>query len=102
VTAVFVGLAAVACSGARNEGLDAAALPVDVRPSYELFAQRCSKCHSLSRPLESGITDDAFWAKYVERMRRQPSSGIAPSDVPTILRFLHYYSESARKDRGAR
>jgi hypothetical protein len=91
----------VACAAGRSEGLDVATLPPDVRPDYELFAQRCSKCHSLARPLESGITDDSFWAKYVERMRRQPSSGISPSDVQSVLRFLHYYSEDQKKRRGA-
>jgi len=68
------------------------ALPANVRADYRVFAQKCSKCHSLSRPLESGITSDVYWGEYVERMRRQPSSGISPADVVPILRFLHYYS----------
>lgn len=85
--------ALAACAAGRSEGLDVATLPVEVRPDYELFAQRCSKCHSLARPLESGIKEDAFWKKYVERMRRQPGSGISPADEIPILRFLHYYSQ---------
>ena len=85
-------IAWLSCSSGRREGVDVASLPPDVRPDYELFAQRCSKCHSLARPLESGITDDGFWKEYVERMRRQPSSGISPEDEVPILRFLHYYS----------
>jgi hypothetical protein len=89
------------CSVGRSEGLDAASLPPEVRPDYELFAERCSKCHSLARPLESGITDDVFWKKYVERMRRQPGSGISPADEERILRFLHYYSLE-KKDRQGR
>ena len=84
--------AIAACAAARSEGLDVASLPPEVRPDYELFADRCSRCHSLARPLESGITDDVFWKKYVERMRRQPGSGISPADEIPILRFLHYYS----------
>ncbi len=102
---VFVALVVstilvVACSGGRGEGVDVAALPEDVRPEYQLFSVRCSKCHSLARPLQSGITDDAYWAIYVERMRRQPSSGIAPSDVPPILAFLHYFSQEQLARRG--
>jgi hypothetical protein len=77
-----------------SEGLDSAALPEEVREDYALFAQRCSKCHSLARPLQSGITDDEYWRSYVERMRRQPGSGIAPDEVPHILQFLHYYASS--------
>jgi hypothetical protein len=88
------------CSRAgHGEGLDVARLPPDVRQDYSVFAQRCSKCHSLSRPLESGITQDAYWAAYVARMRRQPGSGISLADEVPILRFLHYYSsEQARRD----
>ena len=89
---LLLSAAIAACAAARSEGLDVETLPVEVRADYELFAVRCSKCHSLARPLESGITDDAFWKEYVERMRRQPSSGISPADEISILRFLHYYS----------
>lgn len=83
-----------ACSSFRADGVNVAKLPPDVRGDYEVFAQRCSKCHSLARPLGSGIDDDEYWRWYVERMRRQPSSGISPADEAPILRFLHYYSET--------
>src|SRR5256885_16136139 len=76
----------------RFEGLDPRQMPVEVRADYALFAQRCSKCHSLARPLQSGIIGDDYWADYVERMRRQPGSGISPEDATLILRFLHYFS----------
>ena len=72
-------------------------LPESVRADYAVFAQRCSKCHSLSRPLNSGIVDDDYWAMYVARMRRQPGSGISPEDAKEILRFLHYYSLEERR-----
>jgi len=85
-------LLAAACATAGRDGLDAAQLPVEVRPDYALFARRCSKCHQLARPLGSGIRDDARWADYVDRMRRQPGSGISRADTGPILRFLHYYS----------
>jgi hypothetical protein len=85
-------LLAAGCATTARDGLDAARLPADVRPDYALFARRCSKCHQLARPLGSGIHDDTEWADYVERMRRQPGSGISPGDVKPILRFLHYYS----------
>jgi hypothetical protein len=76
----------------RFEGLDTRQMPEEVQADYALFAHRCSKCHSLSRPLQSGITDDKYWADYVERMRRQPGSAISLDDTVPILRFLHYYS----------
>jgi hypothetical protein len=103
IPALFAASCAIAAdgctvSGARYEGLDPSTMPAEVRADYAVFAQRCSKCHSLARPLNSGITDEGYWALYVARMRRQPASGISPEDAPRILRFLHYYSlEQLRK-----
>ena len=101
LTLVALGLTTTACAAHEPaEGLTASALPESVRSDYEVFAQRCSKCHSLARPLQSGITEDAFWKEYVERMRRQAGSGISPSDEEPILRFLHYYSLEEKRRRG--
>lgn len=82
-----------------GDGLDAAKLPPEVRPDYEVFAARCSKCHALARALNSGIDDDEYWRRYVSRMRRQPASGISPEDEVPILRFLHHYSLELRRAR---
>jgi hypothetical protein len=89
--------AAAACNAStleRGEGLDPSSVPPEQQADYALFAQRCSKCHSLARPLNSGITEDSFWRMYVDRMRRQPGSGISEQDTVPILRFLHWYSQS--------
>ena len=90
-------LVTTGCATSGRDGLDVAQLPEAVRPDYQLFARRCSKCHSLARPLGSGITDDEVWIAYVNRMRRQPGSGISPQDAGPILRFLHYYSSEQRR-----
>jgi hypothetical protein len=101
IAASCVALMAPAChvDNAHVEGVDISSYPPEVHDDYFLFTVRCSKCHSLSRPLQSGITDDAYWADYVERMRRQPGSGIAPEESPRIQRFLHYYSQSVLRAR---
>jgi hypothetical protein len=88
------------CASWMHEGLDVRTLPSDVVPDYALFAQRCSKCHSLARPLTSGIDDDAYWVDYVARMRRQPASGISQEDTVPILRFLHYFSLEEKRKSG--
>ena len=102
--ALACALAWTGCTPAGQwaEGVNESTVPADIRPEYQLFAQRCSKCHSLARPLSSGITDDTYWRWYVERMRLQPGSGISPEDEPPILRFLHYYSLETlkRKESG--
>jgi hypothetical protein len=96
-----LALSAAGCgsSATRSEGLEPSTLPAELRADYAVFAQRCSKCHSLARPLTSGISDENYWALYVARMRRQPGSGITLEDAGPILRFLHYYSiEQLRKN----
>jgi len=94
------GLGASGCASWAREGLDPATMPQEVRPDYALYAQRCSKCHSLARSLTSGIDSDAYWVDYVARMRRQPASGISQEDTVGILRFLHYFSIEERRKAG--
>ena len=93
---VLLGVTMLVGCGAfqRGEGLDVATVPVALRGDYELFAQRCSRCHSISRPLNARITSEGHWSEYVTRMRRMPGSGIAPDDVAGLLRFLNWYSLS--------
>jgi hypothetical protein len=93
----LAGLGASACSGSRTEGLDPSKLPENLRGDYALFAQRCSKCHSLARPLTAGIRDDDQWVMYVNRMRRQPGSGISYEDQRHILTFLHWHAAELRR-----
>lgn len=88
---------ALIVASCHGEGLETAEVPEGLRADYALFAQRCSRCHSLARPLQSGITDDAFWRRYVEQMRLKPGSGISREDEEGILRFLHFYSLRQRR-----
>lgn len=95
---IFLGVALVIGAlfgfGCATETVDTTTMPTAVRSDYVVFAQRCSKCHSLARPLNAGIRDDAWWVSYVTRMRLQPESGISADDQVVILRFLHYYDEA--------
>jgi hypothetical protein len=100
VTAIGAASTLFGCAAsrdARGEGMDTTTMPADVRDDYDVFAHRCSKCHSLARPLNSGIDDDEFWTTYVARMRRQPGSGINQADADVILRFLRYFSSEQRR-----
>jgi hypothetical protein len=87
-----------------GDGLDVSGLPPDVQRDYAVFANRCSKCHTLARPLTLASREDSdeYWTRYVERMRRQPGSGISAADGVIVRRFLHFYShaEKARRDPG--
>ena len=97
VTAVAALFLASASGCARTEGLDPSKLPENIRADYDVFSHKCSKCHSLARPLTANITDDEQWVLYVNRMRRQPASGISLTDQEAILRFLRYYAADLRR-----
>lgn len=86
--------------GLSSEQIDM--LPPDVTKSYEVFAQKCSRCHTLARPLTAGITDLDHWREYVARMRRQPGSGISVADGETVLVFLKYHAEAKQKAQAER
>lgn len=93
----FFAASLAACPTSRTEGIDPSKVPDNLRADYDRFAHRCSKCHGLSRPLQAGITDDAQWVMYVNRMRRQPGSGISMEDQEVILRFLKWHAADLRK-----
>jgi hypothetical protein len=99
IAAVISGVGSVACvteNLGRRGGLNAQqieALPPDVAKSYDLFAHKCSRCHTLARPLSANITEVGHWREYVARMRRQSGSGISADDAETILVFLKYYTD---------
>lgn len=92
-------LALVACVTGRSTlrgGLPeerVAQYPPNVQESYRLFAARCSRCHTLSRPLNAQIDDFDHWVAYVERMRHHAGSGISKADGDKILVFLKHYLE---------
>jgi hypothetical protein len=90
-----------ACNPSVSSGdLAVGKMTPETQADYLLFSNRCSKCHSVSRAFNQGDRDDTFWVHYVSRMRLQPGSGIAPEEEAPIVRFLHYYSEVLRKERG--
>ena len=78
--------------------IDVSAYPPEQQKSYALFAQKCSKCHTLARPINSSL-QSGDWNQYVNRMSRKPGSGISPKDGETILSFLLF--DSARRTRTA-
>ncbi len=99
------GLASACVTGlsARRGGLpeeEVAKLPPPIADAYQVFAQKCSRCHTLARPLSASIDDMAHWERYVGRMRRQAGSGISPAEGDKILSFLRYYVE--QKTAGAK
>lgn len=85
---------AFGCAGheaRRGDRVDVSRYPEEIRDAYRVFAFRCSRCHTLARPLNARIDDPQHWVRYVRRMRRQSGSGIDAGNADTILKFLLYY-----------
>lgn len=70
--------------------IDASAYPPEMRQSYRLFAQKCSKCHTLARPVNSQYATRESWERYVKQMWRKPGSDISGPEAKQIWEFLTY------------
>lgn len=99
-TGVALAQAAVNPKLPQDEGpdtLDVTAYPAEIQKDYKLFADKCSKCHTLARPLNTTMTKDE-WNRYVKRMMHKPNSGISGKQGKAIFDFL-VYDQVNRKDK---
>jgi hypothetical protein len=70
------------------------------RAGYDLFRQKCTRCHELARPiaaLVTGVTplsgdpfDEGGIKRYVVKMMRKPHSGIVRDEARELISFLTY------------
>ena len=79
--------------------VNVASYPPEQQKAYKLFSDKCSKCHTLARPINTTMADPD-WARYVKRMMHKPNSGISDSQGKLIYDFLAYDQET-RKDKNA-
>jgi len=77
--------------------IDVSKYPPDMQPRYKLFATRCSKCHTLARPINCDFVLEDEWERYVKRMMRKPGSGISARDGKEIFEFLAFDSKTRKK-----
>jgi hypothetical protein len=100
---LLLGLLGAGCAtheSRRGETVDVSKYPPEIQEAYEVFAVRCSRCHTLARPLGARISDPQHWIRYVNRMRLQPGSGIDAENAKIILRFLLYYHGEGQSQGG--
>lgn len=81
------------------DAIDVSTYPPGMQRSYTLFAQKCSRCHTLARPINSQWATPVFWEHYVKRMWRKPGSGINGVEAKQIWEFLVYDSQVRKLDR---
>lgn len=71
--------------------------PEALKENYELFSQKCTQCHKLSRPVNCDYALPDEWSRYVKRMMRKPGSGISTGEAKKIYEFLVYDSSVRKK-----
>ncbi len=77
--------------------IDVSGYPAEMQKSYKLFASKCSKCHTIARPINTMMSRPE-WERYVKRMMHKPNSGISDKQGKEIFDFL-VYDQTSRKDK---
>jgi len=77
--------------------IDVSKYPDGIKDNYEIFSQKCSQCHKLSRPINSDYALPEEWSRYIKRMMYKPGSGISAGEAKKIYEFLVYDSSTRKK-----
>ena len=77
--------------------IDVKAYPAPQQAAYKLFTGKCSKCHTIARPMNTMMKRDE-WERYVKRMMHKPNSGISDGQGKQIFEFL-VFDQTERKDK---
>ena len=77
--------------------IDVSGYPPEMQSAYKLFSSKCSKCHTIARPINTMMKRDE-WERYVKRMMHKPNSGINDNQGKQIFEFL-VYDQTNRKDK---
>jgi hypothetical protein len=77
--------------------IDVSKYPDGIKDNYQVFSEKCTQCHKLSRPINSDYALPDEWSRYVKRMMHKPGSGINNADGKKIYEFLTYDSSIRKK-----
>jgi hypothetical protein len=77
--------------------IDVSGYPAPTQAAYKVFSSKCSKCHTIARPINTMMKRDE-WERYVKRMMHKPNSGIGDNQGKQIFDFL-VYDQTTRKDK---
>jgi hypothetical protein len=77
--------------------IDVSKYPDGIKENYQVFSEKCTQCHKLSRPINSDYALPDEWSRYVKRMMHKPGSGINATEGKKIYEFLTYDSSIRKK-----
>ena len=78
--------------------IDVTAYPPKMQETYELFTRKCSRCHTIARPINSSFKSEE-WREYVYKMMKKPGSGLTLRTANEIIEFLVYDSQRREKPK---
>lgn len=78
--------------------IDVSKYPDGVRKNYEVFQQKCTLCHALSRPVNCDFVLPDEWSRYVKRMMHKPGSMITQNSAKKIYDFVVYDASVRKKE----
>ncbi|MFI5362783.1 MAG: hypothetical protein ACHQ49_12495 [Elusimicrobiota bacterium] len=81
-----------------TDTINVSAYPKEQQENYKIFTEKCSKCHTLARPINSNYALPEEWTAYVDKMRHKKRSGIDDDAQKAITSFLIYDSSVRKKD----
>jgi hypothetical protein len=102
--------------------IDVSGYPEEYKESYKLFVEKCVRCHTIARPINSQFTEvktpdmdslktsspqvfekhyvwqveDNIWERYVKRMMRKPGCEMTVDEAKGIWKFLVYDSKERK------
>ena len=78
--------------------IDVSKYPADMKSKYKLFAEKCSKCHTVARAINCEFALDDEWERYIKRMMNKAGpSIISANDGKQIFDFLTFDSKLRKK-----
>ncbi|OGS04726.1 MAG: hypothetical protein A3G41_00340 [Elusimicrobia bacterium RIFCSPLOWO2_12_FULL_59_9] len=79
------------------DSIDVSNYPQEQQANYKTFAKKCSKCHTLARPINAPYGAQE-WEPYVGKMRKKKRSGLDAKSAGKIIEFLKYDSSVRKKE----
>ena len=77
--------------------IDVSKYPPEMKADYKVFADKCSKCHTIARPINCEFALEEEWERYVKRMMNKGGSMFTANDGKQIYDFLVYDSKTRKK-----
>jgi hypothetical protein len=77
--------------------IDVSKYPAEQKANYKVFAEKCSKCHTIARAINCEFATEDEWERYVKRMMNKGGSMFTAKDGKQIFEFLTYDSKIRKK-----